>query len=140
MLKSPVPPHWTFAEWERVAWAVRFQRGADPGSHKKRFALLPPDQQSRICLLAGILRLAIAAQKCGVMKSSALKIEPLPHALLLRLAGVEDSPRNAARFTEAKQLLERSIGKTILIQPEPLPQIPKAPEEVQTAMPISIVR
>ena len=30
--------------------------------------------------------------------------------------GVEDNPENAARFAEAKRLLERSLGKTILIQ------------------------
>jgi CHAD domain-containing protein len=119
LLKSPVPPRWTFAEWERVAWAIRFQRGPGPELQHKRFSKLTAEQQARISLLAGILRLAIAMQKCGVTGARSIQLESLPQALLLHVAGVQDSPKNAARFTRAKLLLERSLGKTILIQPEP---------------------
>jgi CHAD domain-containing protein len=119
LLKSPLPPGWNFVEWERVAWAIRFQRAADPGPQNKRFSKLSAEQQAKIRLHAGILRMAIALQKCGVHAGAALHIENLPQGLLLHVLGVEDNPENAVRFVEAKRLLERSLGKTILIQAEP---------------------
>jgi exopolyphosphatase/pppGpp-phosphohydrolase len=141
LLDSPVPPGWSFSEWERAAWAIRFQRGAEPGVRNKRFAQLAPEQQTKVYLLAGILRLAIAAQKCGVTKSSSLRLEVLPQGFLLHVAGVEDSPKNAARFTEAKQQLERSLGRTILIQAEPASGADEnSKAELQSPVPISIVR
>jgi CHAD domain-containing protein len=141
LLDSPVPPGWAFSEWERAAWAIRFQRGAEPGLKNKRFAQLAAEQQTKVYLLAGILRLAIAAQKSGVSKSSSLRLEVLPPGLLLHVAGAEDSPKNAARFTEAKQQLERSLGKTILIQAEPVHDGNTDSEvELQPPVPISIVR
>jgi CHAD domain-containing protein len=121
LLRSPVPPRWTFLEWERAAWAIRFQSGTEPTQENKRFARLSPEQQAKIALLAGILRVAIAAQKCGVTAGRSVRLELLPQGLLLSVGGAEDSPKNAARFAEAKRLLERSLGKTILIQPEPEP-------------------
>jgi CHAD domain-containing protein len=119
LLKSPLPPGWSFEEWECVAWAIRFQRSSDPSARNKRFSKLSAEQQARICLHAGILRLAVALQKCGVHSGAALHLENLPQGLLLHVAGVEDSPQNAARFAEAKRLLERSLAKTLLIQCEP---------------------
>lgn len=140
LLKSPVPPRWTFAEWERMAWAVRFQRGAEPGSQNKRFAKLAPEQQAKICLLAGILRLAIGLQRCGVQSSSCVRLEVLPQGFLLHVAGIEDSPKNAARLTEAKRLLERNLGKTILIQTEPEAAVDAATAKPSSGpLPISIV-
>jgi CHAD domain-containing protein len=141
LLRSPVPPRWTFAEWERAAWAIRFQTGAEPTQKNKRFSQLSPEQQAKIALLAGILRLAFAAQKSGVTAGRSLHIELLPQGLLLTVRGAEDSPKNAARFAEAKRLLERSLGKTILIQPEP--EIDNAANQKPSAEPlplISIVR
>jgi CHAD domain-containing protein len=141
LLKSPLPPRWSFAEWERMAWAIRFQRGAEPDRRNRRFSKLAAEQQARIRLLAGILRLAIEAQKCGVTASASVLLEPLPQGLLLHLRAVEDSPKNAARFTEAKRLLERSIGKTIFVQPEPNPDALKVREEpLEMPSVISIVQ
>jgi len=140
LLRSPVPPSWTFAEWERMAWAIRFQRGTEPTQHNKRFSRLTAEQQSRIVPLAGILRVAIAAQKAGVTVSRSLRLEALPQGLLLHVVGVEDSPKNAARFTGAKRLLERSVGKTILIQPEPETNVATARNAELKPTSISIVR
>jgi len=119
LLKSPLPPGWSFQEWECVAWAIRFQRSSDPSARNKRFSRLSAEQQAKICLHAGILRMAVALQNCGVHSGAALHFENLPQGLLLHVAGVEDNPENAARFAEAKRLLERSLAKTILIQSEP---------------------
>jgi hypothetical protein len=68
-------------------------------------------------------------------------VETLPQGLLLRLVGVEDSPGNAARFAEAKKLLERNLGKTLLIQPDTvLAEIAKEESKIASPQPISIVR
>jgi hypothetical protein len=123
LLKSPVPPAWTFAEWERVAWCIRFQRGPEPATGSKRFSRLSVEQQAVILPLAGILRLAVAAQRSGAASGAAIKMETLSQVLLLHVDGVQETPEIAARFTEAKHLLERSIGKTILIQPSKTPEL-----------------
>jgi CHAD domain-containing protein len=139
LLKSPVPPAWTFAEWERVAWSIRFQRGPEPSSGNKRFAKLSVEQQAAIRPLAGILRLAVAAQRSGAASGAAIKMETLLQGLLLHVNGVEETPGIAARFTEAKQLLERSIGKTILIQPTRTPELNSA-NEVVPLTPVVVLR
>ena len=118
LLKSPLPPGWSFADWENVAWAIRFQSGAEPGRENRRFAKLSVEQQARIVLQAGILRLALALSKMGVHAGAAISAESLPSGVLFRVTGIEDSPENAARFTKAKRLLERSLGKTIVMQAE----------------------
>lgn len=117
LLRIPIPGGWSFAEWERVAWAIRFQRGPDPGPTNKRFSKLSVEQQVAIGVLAGVLRVAIAAQRSGVTSGKAITIESLPQGLLLHVEGVEETPEVAARFAEAKRLLEHVLGKTILVQP-----------------------
>jgi len=79
--------------------------------------------------------------KAGVTRSSSLRIETLPQVLLLRIAAVEDSPKNAARFTAAKRLLERSLNKAILIQAESeISATPSTQTDSAPPFPISIVR
>jgi hypothetical protein len=68
-------------------------------------------------LLAGVLRVAVAAQRSGVTSGAAIAIESLPQGLLLQVRGVEETPEIAARFTEAKYPLERALGKTLLVRP-----------------------
>jgi CHAD domain-containing protein len=135
LLKSPVPPKWAFFEWELVAWSIRFQHGSEPNYRQKRFSKLLADQQKQICLFAGVLRLASALQKAGALVASALRVERLAQGLLIKIDGVEDSPKNAARFAKAKKLLERSLHRTILIQPESaVLQLPAIAPEVEPAM------
>jgi len=138
LLRSPVPPAWTFAEWERVAWTVRFQRGAEPAVGHKRFSGLSIEQQVKIRTLAGILRLAVAAQRSGVNSGAPVKISALPQGLLLHLDGVEETPEIAARFAKAKHLLEVSIGKSILVQPTKV--VPPAPaKDIAPLLPVVVV-
>jgi CHAD domain-containing protein len=141
LLKSPVPPSWTFAEWERTAWAVRFQRGPEPSTDKKRFSKLSVEQQAGIALHAGILRLALAVQRTGIGSGGALKLEGLPQGLLLHIRGVEENPDRAASFATAKKLLERSLGRSILVHLDPNAQ-KSQPETLPapTIPAISIVR
>jgi hypothetical protein len=67
--------------------------------------------------------------------------ENLPQGLLLHVVGVEDNPENAARFAEAKRLLERSLAKTILIQSEPNSLVlAERKHKLDLPRPISIVQ
>lgn len=116
LLDTPVPPGWSPDGWARVAWTIRFQRGAEPNSHHKKYSKLAPEQQSAIGMLAGVLRLAVGAQRCGIRSGKAIQLEMLPQAILLHAEGVKETPAIAARFTQAKMLLERRLGKTILVQ------------------------
>jgi CHAD domain-containing protein len=141
LLRSPVPPSWTFAEWERTAWAVRFQRGPEPSSDKKRFSKLSVEQQAGIALHAGILRLALAVERTGIHSGAALKLESLPQSLLLHIRGVEENPYRAASFATAKKLLERSLGRSILVHLDPNTQKNQQETESASTVPaISIVR
>jgi CHAD domain-containing protein len=139
LLKSPVPPAWTFGEWERLAWCIRFQRGPEPSTGNKRFARLSVEQQAAIRNLAGVLRLAVAAQRSGATSGAAIRMDRLSQGLLLHVDGVEETPDVAARFTEAKHLLERSISKTILIQPTKAPELNTANEAVRLT-PVVVLR
>ena len=116
LLDTPVPPGWTLEEWERVAWTIRFQRGAEPATHHRKFAKLGAEQRSAVGMLGGILRLAVAAQRSGVRSGRFIKVEALPDGILLRVNGIEETPQVAIRFAEARLLLERSLGKTIFVK------------------------
>jgi CHAD domain-containing protein len=139
LLKSPAPPGWTFAEWERVAWAIRFQRGAEPGPRNKRYSRLSADQRAGISLHAGLLRLARALQRCGLVSGRKLTVEPLPQGLLLHVVGIEESPETAALLTEAKRLIERTLGSPILVQPVGLPDAAEN-EDKQAALAFATAR
>ena len=116
LLDSPVPPGWSFAEWEQVAWTIRYQRGAAPSEKNRRFAKLSIEQQAKIMRLAGISRIALVLARFGVRSGAAVTIQSLPDGLLFAVGDAPDTPENAARFTKAKALLERSLGKTILLR------------------------
>jgi len=143
LLNAPVPPAWSFAEWECVAWAIRFQRGPAPESKHKRFSRLSTEQQARIILHAGILRLALAIYSRGIVSGATVQVENLPQGLLVVVGGAEDTPENAADFTKAKRLLERSLGKSIVVQPLGEPKLALAEsnsESAANAPAIEIVR
>ncbi len=125
LLDSPLPPGWQSVEWERTAWALRFQRGPEPGEANRRFSRLPAEQRASVLLLAGVLRLAIGLRKAGVTSGRNLTLETSTQGLLLRVKVVEDGIENSARADEAKTLLETSLGKTIVVRLEPA--IAKAP-------------
>ena len=83
--------------------------------------------------------MAVAAQRSGASSGAAIKMDRLSQGLLLHVDGVEETPEVAARFTEAKHLLERSIGKTILIQPTKAPE-PNTVNEAVRLTPVVVLR
>ena len=115
-----VPAGWTTAEWEILAQVVRYHRGVQPGPKHKSFARLSEPQQTAVCFLAGVLRLARALRKCGVETPVGLLMENSAEAILLRVPGLEDSEHAAARLASGKYLLESCLGRPLIVKPEPV--------------------
>jgi CHAD domain-containing protein len=66
----PPPPGWTPERWQVLALVVRYHRGAEPKATHRRFAGLRPSRQRTVRLLAGVLRLARALDRCGARVSA----------------------------------------------------------------------
>src|SRR6266446_9726168 len=64
LLGLPVPPAWTNEEWDLLASAVRYHRGAEPRAKSGVFSRFSAEQQNKVRALAGVLRFARALRKC----------------------------------------------------------------------------
>src|SRR5712691_5539186 len=105
LLGLPVPPGWSNEEWELLALAVRYHRGAEPHAEDSAFSKVSSDQQNSVRALAGILRLARVLRKCGVASGAGLRAEKSPDAIVLRVPGLADDVQTA-RLAAGKHLLE----------------------------------
>jgi CHAD domain-containing protein len=117
LLRLTIPPGWSTEEWDLVAWAVRFHRGAEPRSKRGAFAKLSEIQQRNIRALAGTLRLARALRKCGITSPVGLRAEKSIDAFILRVPGLTDSAESAARLAAGKHLVESCIDAPLLLMP-----------------------
>ena len=128
----PMPPSWTYEEWDLLGWAVRFHRGPEPRPDRGTFATLSDEQQKNIQAIAGVLRLARAFRKCGLDTCDGLRAEKTPEAVVLHVPGLTDSVENAARLAAAKHLLDTYIGKPLLLKraPQRAAQPPQNPANV----------
>jgi CHAD domain-containing protein len=115
----PLPPSWTFEEWELLGWTVRYHRGTEPTTEKGRFSRLTEDQQKNIQALAGILRLARALRKCGVNTCQGMRAEKSADAVIVHVPGLEDSVENAARLAVAKHMVDTYIAKPLVLKSAP---------------------
>ena len=116
LLERPVPPSWTFEEWELLAWAVRYHRGAEPKLKNNAFSQLPKEQQMNVRALAGLIRLARGLRACGIETCKGLRVEKSDDAIMLHVPGLEDSAATAARLAKAKHLLETYLGKPVILK------------------------
>jgi CHAD domain-containing protein len=112
----PMPPSWTYEEWDLLGWAVRFHRGPEPRADHGTFSTLSDEQQKNIQAIAGVLRLARAFRKCGLQTCEGLRAEKTSEAVVLYVPGLTDSVENAARLAAAKHLLDTYIGKPLLLK------------------------
>jgi len=117
LLGLPIPPGWSAEEWDLVAWAVRYQRGAEPKTKRGAFAKLNEIQQRNIRALAGTLRLARALRKCGITSPAGLRAEKSIDAIIIRVPGLTDSAEAAARLAAGKHLLESCLDAPLLVMP-----------------------
>jgi CHAD domain-containing protein len=117
--RLPMPPSWTFEEWELLAWTVRYHRGPEPGTDRGAFAKLSVEEQKNIRALAGVLRLARTLRKCGVDTCAGMRAEKSLDAVVLHVPGLIDSVETAARLAAAKHFLETYLGKALVLKPAP---------------------
>jgi CHAD domain-containing protein len=126
LLGLTVPPNWAAEQWDLMAWAVRFHRGAEP-KQKNGFAKLSEEQQTTVRALAGVLRLARGLRKAGIESAVGLRFEKSADAFVLRVPGLGDTAETAARLAAAKHLLEFVLGKPLILKAVPKPEKAAAP-------------
>ncbi len=138
LLGMSVPPRWAREDWELVAWAVRFHRGAEPAVDSGKFATLSPLEQEQIRALAGVIRLGRVLHKCGVEAAKGFKIEKSEEAVTLTIPNLTDNVETAAELAAGKHLLETALGKAVVVRAAQVTAkvvaLPSAPREVLYAV------
>jgi CHAD domain-containing protein len=117
--RLPLPPSWTFEEWELLARTIRYHRGIEPTVDHGSFSRLHEEDQRNVRALAGILRLARALRKCGVDSCVGMRAEKSAEAVILHVPGLADSAETAARLASGKHFLETYLGKPLILKPAP---------------------
>jgi CHAD domain-containing protein len=132
------PAGWSAEDWELVATIVRYHRGVQPQQKHKEFAKLGEEQQRKVCVCAGVLRLARVLRKCGVERTAGVKVEKSVDALMVRVPGWIDTEETAAEIAAGKHLLETCIGCPLILKAGPalsnLVELRKKLEQVATAV------
>jgi CHAD domain-containing protein len=121
LLGLAIPPGWTNEEWELLASAVRYHRGAEPSAKSGPFSKLSAEQQKKVQVLAGVLRFARALRKCGVQSGAGLRAERSADAVVLRVPGLAEDVETASRLAVGKHLLEDYLQKTLIVKPSAKP-------------------
>ena len=121
LLSLPVPPGWSNDDWELLALAVRYHRGAEPRAKDRAISKLSPAQQDSVRVLAGVLRLARALRKCGVLTGAGLRAEKSTDAIVLSVPGLIDDVDTAARLAAGKHLLEDCLRTPLIVKTDVKP-------------------
>jgi CHAD domain-containing protein len=116
LLAMEAPPRWTRDQWELVAWAVRFHRGAEPAEDDGQFAILPAAAREHVRALAGVVRLGRAVHKSGIDSPVGFKIEVTAEIVTLFIPNLVDSLENAERLAAGKHLLETLLGVPVVVR------------------------
>jgi exopolyphosphatase/guanosine-5'-triphosphate,3'-diphosphate pyrophosphatase len=132
LLGLAIPPGWSNEDWELLALAVRYHRGAEPRAKDGPFSRLSAEQQNSIRALAGVLRLARALRKCGVASGAGFRAEKTTEAVVLRVPGLADDVETAARLAAGKHLLEEVLRLPLIVKAAAKPEkvIALAPRQI----------
>ena len=122
LLGLTIPPGWSNEDWELLALAVRYHRGAEPRAKDGPFSKLSAEQQNNVRALAGVLRLARALRKCGVASGAGLRTEKSTDAIVLRVPGLADDVETAARLAAGKHLLEEYLRMPLIVKAAAKPE------------------
>jgi len=122
LLALTIPPGWNNEDWELLALAVRYHRGAEPRAKNGPFSKLSAEQQNSVRALAGVLRLARALRKCGVASGAGLRAEKSTDAIVLRVPGLADDVETAARLAAGKHLLEEYLRMPLIVKATAKPE------------------
>ena len=136
--RLPVPPGWSDDEWQLLGLTLRYYRGAEPSTEKGAFARLTGDSQETVRALAGVLRLARALRKCGVVTTNGLRAEKSLDAFVLSVPGLLDTIETATRLAAAKHLLESYLRKPVVLKSVEVPQkAASLPPQTEQQFPVS---
>jgi CHAD domain-containing protein len=131
-----IPVAWNEEEWELLTLAVRYYRGEEPKPKHKAYARLGKQEQEAVRAMAGVLRLARALRKFGVLTGKDLQTENTLSALILRVPGLEDTAASAAKIAAAKHLLQSVLDRPLIVQTAPrLPKIVELPKAQEPLSP-----
>jgi CHAD domain-containing protein len=132
ILGLAVPPGWSNEDWELLALAIRYHRGAEPRTKDKSFSRLSAERQNKVRALAGVLRLARALRKCGVVTGAGLRAEKSTDAVVLRVPSLADDVETASRLAAGKHLLEEHLRMPLIVKAAAKPEkvIPLTPRQV----------
>ncbi|HET8924717.1 MAG TPA: CHAD domain-containing protein [Candidatus Acidoferrum sp.] len=129
----PIPPGWTQEEWDLLALAVRYHRGAEPKAKSATFSRISAELQDNVRAVAGVLRLARTLRKFGVEGGAGIRAEKSTDAIVLRVPGLVDDVDSASRLAASKHLLETYLGISLIVKPAAKPDtvIAMPPRQVQ---------
>jgi CHAD domain-containing protein len=132
LLGLTIPPGWSNEDWELLALAVRYHRGAEPRAKNGPFSKLSTEPQNSVRALAGVLRLARSLRKCGVATGAGLRAEKSADAIVLRVPGLADDVETAARLAAGKHLLEEYLRMPLIVKAvvKPAKVVALAPRQV----------
>ncbi len=116
LLGLTIPPGWSNEDWNLLALAVRYHRGAEPRAKDGPFSRLSAEQQNNVRALAGVLRLARVLRKCGVPTGAGLRAEKSTEAIVLRVPGLADDAETASRLASGKHLLEEYLRLPLIVK------------------------
>jgi len=122
LLGLAIPPGWSNEDWELLALAVRYHRGAEPRAKDGPFSRLSAERQNSVRALAGVLRLARSLRKCGVATGAGLRAEKSTDAIVLRVPGLADDVETAARLAAGKHLLEEYLRMPLIVKAAAKPE------------------
>ena len=112
----PTPPGWSAEQWQLLAVAIRYHRGAAPSAEHGRFAKLEPAQQAKLLCVAGILRIARALRKSGVESGARVRVQGTSASISLLIGGFQEGQVPPKSLAVGRQMLEGALGKTVAIR------------------------
>jgi CHAD domain-containing protein len=116
LAQLPLPPGWNVEDWQLLALAVRYHRGAEPSTESGRFAKLEPAQQNKLLVIAGILRIARALRKAGVNAGAKVRVESKADSAEIFVEGFLEGQPAPKGLAAGKQMLDSASGKTISLR------------------------
>jgi len=116
LLGLAIPAGWSNEEWELLALAVRYHRGAEPRAKDGPFSRLSVEQQNNVRALAGVLRLARMLRKCGLVSGAGFRAEKSADAIVLSVPGLNDDVETASRLAAGKHLLEEFLRVPLIVR------------------------
>jgi len=117
LAELPPPPGWILDDWQLLALAIRYSRGAAPSPERGRFSKLEPLQQGKLLLVSGLLRIARAWRKTGPLSAARVRVESKSDSIQIFAEAFPAAQQPSNGLVAGKHLLEGALGKIVAIRP-----------------------